>query len=188
MRLMRLIFLVVPILAVTFNTKSGKKKQQELDLVTEHVQTLDIEIEQLRTEQQNAERTVKDGKNTRNRNILRQRKEALLNANKNLEDAIKKKNGTNYLLKDLAVDKIYLFPFLIDIVEMTKFNQNSRNFIREQKSELISRRDKLQMELDNKNTPNDVKPQKKKKLEDIKNMLNGQYLLPDLNAQYSQVL
>ena len=77
---------------------------------------------------------------------------------------------------------------------MTKFNQNSRNFIREQKSELISRRDKLQMELDNKNTPNDVKPQKKKKLEDIKNMLNGQYL-PDLNdlrvyspAQYSQVL
>ena len=61
---------------------------------------------------------------------------------------------------------------------MTKFNQNSRNFIREQKSELISRRDKLQMELDNKNTPNDVKPQKKKKLEDIKNMLNGQYLLP----------
>ena len=78
---------------------------------------------------------------------------------------------------------------------MAKFNQNSRNFIREQKSELISRRDKLQMELDNKNTPNDVKPQKKKKLEDIKNMLNGQYLLPDLNdlrvyspAQYSQVL
>ena len=68
---------------------------------------------------------------------------------------------------------------------MAKFNQNSRNFIREQKSELISRRDKLQMELDNKNTPNDVKPQKKKKLEDIKNMLNGQYLLPDLNAQYS---
>ena len=61
---------------------------------------------------------------------------------------------------------------------MAKFNQNSRHFIREQKSELISRRDKLQMELDNKNTPNDVKPQKKKKLEDIKNMLNGQYLLP----------
>ena len=71
---------------------------------------------------------------------------------------------------------------------MAKFNQNSRNFIREQKSELISRRDKLQMELNNKNTPNDVKPQKKKKLEDIKNMLNGQYLLRDLNAQYSQVL
>ena len=67
---------------------------------------------------------------------------------------------------------------------MTKFNQNSRNFIREQKSELISRRNKLQMELDNKNTPNDVKPQKKKKLEDIKNLLNGQYLLPDLNALY----
>ena len=61
---------------------------------------------------------------------------------------------------------------------MAKFNQNSRHFIREQKSELIFRRDKLQMELDNKNTPNDVKPQKKKKLEDIKNMLNGQYLLP----------
>ena len=73
---------------------------------------------------------------------------------------------------------------MIDIVEMTKFNQNSRNFIREQKSELISRRDKLQMELDNKNTPNDVKPQKKKKLEDIKNLLNGQYLLPDFNALY----
>ena len=78
---------------------------------------------------------------------------------------------------------------------MAKFNQNSRHFIREQKSELIFRRDKLQMELNNKNTPNDVKPQKKKKLEDIKNMLNGQYLLPDLNdlrvyspAQYSQVL
>ena len=61
---------------------------------------------------------------------------------------------------------------------MAKFNQNSRHFIREQKSELIFRRDKLQMELNNKNTPNDVKPQKKKKLEDIKNMLNGQYLLP----------
>ena len=40
------------------------------------------------------------------------------------------------------------------------------------------------MELDNKNTPNDVRPQKKKKLEDIKNLLNGQYLLPDLNALY----
>ena len=69
---------------------------------------------------------------------------------------------------------------------MAKFNQNSRNFIREQKSELISRRDKLQMELDNKNTPNDVKPQKEKKLEDIKNMLKGQYL-PDLNGLYYRV-
>ena len=106
MRLMRLIFLVVPILAATFNAKSGKKKQQELDLVTEHVQKLDIEIEQLRTEQQNAERTVKDGKNTRNRNILRQRKEALLNANKNLEDAIKKRDGID-CVKNLAVTFIY---------------------------------------------------------------------------------
>ena len=34
MRLMRLIFLVVPILALTFNVKNGKKKQ-ELDFVTE---------------------------------------------------------------------------------------------------------------------------------------------------------
>ena len=95
MRLMRLIFLVVPILALTFNTKNNKKKQQELDLVTEHVRTLDIEIEQLRKEQENAESTVKNSKNTRNKNILRQRKDALLNANKNLEDAIKKRNGIN---------------------------------------------------------------------------------------------
>ena len=113
MRLMRLIFLVVPILAVTFNTKSSKKKQQELDLVTEHVRTLDIEIEQLRKEQENAESTVKNSKNTRNKNILRQRKDALLNANKNLEDAIKKRNGINYVLKkNSAVDKIvYIPPF-----------------------------------------------------------------------------
>ena len=73
---------------------------------------------------------------------------------------------------------------MIDFDEMAKFNKNSRNFIGEQKKKLNSRSKKLQMELDNKNTPNDVKPQKKKKLEDIKNMLNGQYLLPDLNALY----
>ena len=109
MRLLRLICLVVPILAVTFNTKSNKKKQ-ELNLVTGHVQTLESEIEQLRIEQQKAELTVKNSKNTRNKEILRQRKEALLNANKNLEDAIKKRNGIDYV-KNLAVDKIYLFPF-----------------------------------------------------------------------------
>ena len=66
----------------------------------------------------------------------------------------------------------------LDFVEMAKFNEDSRNFIRDQKSELISQKFNLQMELDNPNRPDDVKPQKKKKLEDIKVMLNGQY--PDL--------
>ena len=70
----------------------------------------------------------------------------------------------------------------LDFVEMAKFNEDSRNFIRDQKSELISQKFNLQMELDNPNRPDDVKPQKKKKLEDIKVMLNGQY--PDLTDMY----
>ena len=69
--------------------------------------------------------------------------------------------------------------FLIDFVEMASFNENSRSFIIDQKSELIKQRNKLQMELNNKNTPNDVKPEKMQKLNNIKNMLNGQYF-PDL--------
>ena len=59
---------------------------------------------------------------------------------------------------------------------MAEFNENSRNFITNQKAELTFQRNNLQMELDNKNTPDDVKQKHKKKLEDIKNMLNGQYL------------
>ena len=107
MLLLRLIILVVPILAATFNAKSGKEKQ-ELDPVTEHVQTLDSEIEQLRTKQQKAEENVKS-KNTKKRTIKDQRKEALLKANKDLEDAIKKRNGKNYLKKNPAVDETNLF-------------------------------------------------------------------------------
>ena len=107
MLLLRLIFLVVPILAATFNAKSGKK--QELDPVTEHLQNLERDIIELEKEQLNKESIVNNGGNTKNRNLITKRKEDLSKATKNLEDAIKKRNGKNSVEKTPAVDETNLF-------------------------------------------------------------------------------
>ena len=64
----------------------------------------------------------------------------------------------------------------VDFVELAKFNEDSRNFIEHQKSKLTLQINNLQMELNNKNTPDDVKQQKKTKLAEIMNIYKGQYL------------
>ena len=92
MLLLRLIILVGPVLGVILNVRNDKKTQK-LDLTTSHVQTLNLRIEELREQQQRAEREIENGKNTRNRRIINKRKQDLLDATNNLNDAIKKRNG-----------------------------------------------------------------------------------------------
>ena len=98
MLLLRLIFLVGPLLAVTFNTKSKESKKPELDeVVTKSINDFDADIRRLEDQYNQKEAEFNDLK----RNAAGARRNRIRNARDNakqqLEAAKKRKEGMNHL-------------------------------------------------------------------------------------------
>ena len=98
MILPRLIFLVGPLLAVTFNTRSQESKKPEIDQVfTKSINDFNDDIQRLEDEYNQKERAYKDVSNNAKRGRKIQARNERDNAMERLEAAKKRKEGMNHL-------------------------------------------------------------------------------------------
>ena len=95
MLLLRLIFLVGPLLAVTFNTKSKESKKPELDeVLTKSLNDFDADIQRLQDEYEKAQNKLKSVGSSAQKKKKAYKRE--LDAAENLlNDAITRKKGMN---------------------------------------------------------------------------------------------
>ena len=109
MILLRLIFLVGPLLAVTFNTKSQESKKPEIDQVfTKSINDFNHDIQRLEDEYNQKEKAYKDVSNNAKRGRKIQARNERDNAMERLEAAKKRKEGMNHLDEMKYVSSLHL--------------------------------------------------------------------------------
>ena len=109
MILLRLIFLVGPLLAVTFNTKNQETKKPEIDQVfTKSINDFNDDIQRLEDEYNQKERAYKDVSNNAKRGRKIQARNERDNAMERLEAAKKRKEGMNHLDEMKYVSSLHL--------------------------------------------------------------------------------
>ena len=98
MILLRLIFLVGPLLAVTFNTRSQESKKPEIDQVfTKSINDFNADIRRLEDEYNQKEKDYTGLSNNAKRGRKIQARNDRDNAKDHLEAAKKRKEGMNHL-------------------------------------------------------------------------------------------
>ena len=124
MLLLRLIFLVGPLLAVTFNTKSKESKKPELDEVfTKSINDFNDDIQRLEDEYNQKEKAYKDVSNNAKRGRKIQARNERDNAMERLEAAKKRKEGMNHFEIYFIKQNMYLH-YIVNV--LFRFSNNEQ--------------------------------------------------------------